>query len=94
MMIQTTLLYQSWINVIIYFGAHTSSLIKPLNPHDALKHHFESLKNDLISWNLGVLKRKILWNCLKITVYVFICHQLQVIFIHFKSRIATAIRGL
>ena len=23
-----------------------------LNPHDALKHHFASLKNDLISYNL------------------------------------------
>ena len=30
----------------------------PLNPHDALKHHLESQKNKLISWNLVVLERK------------------------------------
>ena len=36
-------------------------LINPLSPHDALKHHFTSLKN---------------------------------IFIHYRSRIETAIRGL
>ena len=48
----------------------------PLNPHNALKHHFA---NEIV---------------LKITVYVFIYHPLQVIFIHYKSRIATAIRGL
>ena len=37
----------------------------PLNPHDALKHHFKSLKNDLISWNLVVLGRKFSRNCFK-----------------------------
>ena len=41
------------------------SPIKPLNPHDALKHYFASLKNDLISWNLLVLKRKFSRNCFK-----------------------------
>ena len=39
----------------------------PLNPHDALKHHFASLKNDLISWNLVILERKLSWNCLNET---------------------------
>ena len=30
----------------------------PLSPHDALKHHFTSLKTDLISLQQRVLKRK------------------------------------
>ena len=41
------------------------TLINPLNPHDASKHNFASLKNDLISWNLEVLERKFSWNCFK-----------------------------
>ena len=30
----------------------------PLSPHDALKHHFTSLRADLIFLQLGVLERK------------------------------------
>ena len=33
-------------------------LFNPLSPHDALKHHFTSLKTDLIFIQLGVLERK------------------------------------
>ena len=33
-------------------------LFNPLSPRDALKHHFTSLKTDLISLQLGVLERK------------------------------------
>ena len=33
-------------------------LINPLSPHDALKHHFTSLKTDLIFLQPRVLKRK------------------------------------
>ena len=65
----------------------------PLSPHDALKHHLSSLKNDLILWNLAVWSEFFYETVLKITVFFFICHPLQVIFIHYKSRIATAIRG-
>ena len=36
-----------------------------LSPHDALKHHFASLKNYLISWKLVVLEHKLSWNCFK-----------------------------
>ena len=43
---------------------------------------------------LQVSEHIILWNFLIITVYFFIWHPLQVIFIHYKMRIATAIRGL
>ena len=32
--------------------------INPLSPHDALKHHFTSLKTDLIFLQLRVLERK------------------------------------
>ena len=32
----------------------------PLSPHDALKHHFTSLKTDLISLQLTVLEEKFL----------------------------------
>ena len=39
--------------------------INPLSPHDALKHHFASLKNGLISWNLVVLEQAFSWNCFK-----------------------------
>ena len=34
----------------------------PLSPHDALKHHFTSLKTDLISLQQRVLERKFPWN--------------------------------
>ena len=33
-------------------------LLDPLSPHDALKHHFTSLKIDLNSLQLRVLERK------------------------------------
>ena len=68
--------------------------LDPLSPHDALKHHFTSTKIDLISWNLVVWVRKFSWKCFKNNSIFFICHPLQVIFIHYKSRIAAAIRGL
>ena len=56
--------------------------VNPLNPHDALKHHFASLKKDLISWNLNEIFHG---TVLKITVYFFICHSLEVIFIHIEN---------
>ena len=37
--------------------------VNPLNPHAALKHHFASLKNDLISWNQVVLAQKFSCDC-------------------------------
>ena len=45
-------------------GAHKSTYwevgltFNPLSPHDALKHHFTSLKTDLIFLKLRVLDRK------------------------------------
>ena len=63
----------------------------PLSSYDALKHNSASVKNDLISWNYNENFHAIV---LKISVYFFICHSLQVIFICYKLRIAAAIRGL
>ena len=41
------------------FTHHAQLHINPFSPHDALKHHFTSLKTDLIFLQLGVLKQKI-----------------------------------
>ena len=67
----------------------------PLIPHDASKHHFTSLKTDLIFLQLEVLEWKFPWNCFTNRwQFSSSFHPLQVIFIHYKSRIAAAIRGL
>ena len=43
----------------------------------------------------GVLERKFSWDCCDNNdIFSFICDPLQIIFIHYKSRIATTIRGL
>ena len=69
--------------------------VNPFNPHDALKHHFTFLKTDLIFLQLGVLERKFPWKWFANTWQFFIIFNLlQVIFIHYKSGIATAICGL
>ena len=67
----------------------------PLSPRDALKNHFTSLKTDLIFQQLRILDWKFLCNWFTNTwQFSLIFHPLQVIFIHYKSRIAAAIRGL
>ena len=67
----------------------------PLSPHDALKHHFTSLKTHFIFLLLVVFEWKFPWNWFTNTwQFSSIFHTLQVIFIHYKSRIAIAIRGL
>ena len=73
-------------------------LVNPLSPHDASKHIFTSLKVDLISLQLRGFRREISMKLFhqhmaKLTTFL-IFYPLQVIFIHHKSRIATAIRGL
>ena len=69
--------------------------VNPFNPHDALKHHFTSLKTDLIFLQPRVLERKFPWNWFTDTCqFFFIFHPFQIIFIHYNSRIAAAIRGL
>ena len=68
---------------------------KMLNPHDALKHHFTSLKTDLIFQQIMALEWKFPWNWFTNTwQFSSIFKPHQIIFIHYKSRIATAIRGL
>ena len=63
----------------------SSIRINPLSPHDALKHPFTSLKTDLILLQQMVLEHDNFLQFLK---------KHQIIFIHYKSKIATAIRGL
>ena len=76
-------------------SSQTTSDLNPLSPHDALKHHFTSLKLYLIFRQLRVLERKFPWNWFTNTwQFSLIFNTHQVIFIHYKSRIATAIRGL
>ena len=66
----------------------TSSVQKPLYPHDALKHHFTSLKTDLIFLQLGVLEWKFPWNFFTNTwQFSLIFHPHQIIFIHYKSKL-------
>ena len=67
----------------------------PLSPQDALKHHFTFLKTDLIFLQIRVLE----WNfpCDWFTNswhFFAIFKPHQIILIHYKSRIAIAIRGL
>ena len=67
----------------------------PLSPYDALKHHFKSLKTHLIFLQLGVSEWKFQWNWFTNTwQFSSIFHQHQIIFIHYKSRIATEILDL
>ena len=63
--------------------------LNPLSPHDALKHHFTYLKTDLIFLEQRVLERKFP----QTRQFYLIFKPHQIIFIHYKSRIATAIRG-
>ena len=52
-------------------------------------------KTDLISLQLRVLKLKFSWDWFTNTWQFFLIFKpQQIIFIHYKSRIATAIRGL
>ena len=68
----------------------STSIFNPLSSHYALKHHTTSIKTDLIFLRQRVLEY---WftNTWQFSV---ILKPHQVIFIHYKSRIATAFRGL
>ena len=69
--------------------------INPLSPHDAMKHHITSLKTDLIFLHPRVLEWEFQRNWFTNTwQFSLIFKPHQTIFIHYKSRIATAIRGL
>ena len=71
------------------------SHINPLSPHEALKHLFTSPKTESIFLQQRVLERKFPSYWFTNTwLFSLIFKQHQVIFTHYKSRIATAIRGL
>ena len=60
-------------------------MFNSLSPHDAIKHHFSSLKTDLIFLQLGVLEWQFPWNWLTNTLqFSLISHPLQIIFIHYE----------
>ena len=75
------------INIIAAI-IHMKHNFNPLSPHEAFKHHFTSLKTDLIFLQPMVLELKFSWQ------FSLIFRPHQIIFIHYMSRIATAIRGL
>ena len=82
-------------NVIYMATEKCHYLINPLSPQDALMHHFTSLKTYLIFLQLRVLERKFPLNWFTNTwQFSLIFKPHQIICIHQKSRIATAIRGL
>ena len=63
--------------------------LNPLSPHDALKHHFTSLKTDLIFLQVRVLDWKFPLNYFTNTLqFSLIFQSRQIIFIHYKTRIA------
>ena len=69
--------------------------VAPLSPHEASKHHFPSQKTQLIFLQLRVSGGKLPGNWFTNTrQFSLLFHPLQIIFIHYKSRIATATRGL
>ena len=75
--------------------SETDLSFNPLSPHDALNHHFTSLKTDLIFLQLGVLERKFPWNWFyQYLEFSLIFKPHNVIFIHYKSEIVAAIPDL
>ena len=71
-----TMLFLSWASVedagpALKQHCFSVSCLMGVNPHDAIKHHFASLKNDLIYWNLVVLEKKIHGTVLKINSIFF-----------------------
>ena len=82
----------TWFHQLVQIrhpGLQPVLIFNPLNPQDALKHNFTSLKTDLIFLQLGFLKWIFPWNCFNNNdIFFSLASQLQVIFIHCKSRIS------
>ena len=68
----------------------------PLDPHDSQNHHFVSLKSEEWLNFLRPVYSEIHFsrNCFNNDVIIFYLPPIYVIFNHYKSIIATAIRGL
>ena len=71
-----------WNGKLTHALSSHPGLINPLTPHDALKHHFTSLKTDLISLQTYGFSRKI-----SMKLY----YQYMAIFTHLKSSSSTSI---
>ena len=79
----------SWcIIVIIIITVVVKNRINPLSPHDALKHHFTSMKTYLTFLKQRVLEQKFLWNWFTNT------WQFSLILNHIKSSSSTTSREL
>ena len=79
----------------IWHGFPDIMHINALSPHDALKNHFTYLKNRFyFAKTKGFRKENINETFTKTWQFSKNFHPRQVIFIHYKSRIAAAIRGL
>ena len=86
---------QRSLQLLIFGNGGWKLLLNPLSPHAALKHHFTSLKKPLHFPRTRGIRMKISMKLVYDTWWIsLIFHPHQVIFIHYKSRIAPAIRGL
>ena len=75
---------------------YSADLCSPnlLSPHDALKHHFTSLKQTYFPTTKGFGTKILMKLVYKYMAIFLIFKPHQIIFIHYKSGIAAAIRGL
>ena len=69
-------------------------LFNPLSPNDALQHHFIPEHRLTFPTTKGFRMKLSMKLVYQYVAIFFNFHPLQIIFIHYKSRIATAIRGL
>ena len=80
--------YRSLCHSVNPWSSGDMSLFNPLSPHDALKHHFTSLKTQFISLQLRFLEGKFPLNWFNNKwqfSLIFLPHH--VIFTHYKTRI-------
>ena len=83
------------VSSIVFLSISSQLALNPLSPHDALRHHFTSLKTHFIFLQQRVLEWKFSWHWFTNTwQFSVLFHPHQIIFIRYKSRIATAIHGL
>ena len=83
-----TLSYPRRQNVLRKYDTLTQCWFNPLSPHDALKHHFTSLKTDLIFLQPTLFEWKFPWNWFTNT------WQFSLFLNHIKSSLSTTSREL
>ena len=86
-----------YISGLVYMYHVYKRPLSPLSPDDALKHHFTSLKTDLIFLQQMALERKFPWNWFtKAWQFSLIFKPRQVIFIHWMKMtvVNSGLKGL